>query len=519
MSVYFNISEEDELRIVLLGKTGVGKSSAGNVILGCDRFHTDVSPSSVTTKCQKETRDFNGQTLAIVDTPGLFHTDKSVKEVMTEIVDCITWISPGPHVFLLVLRLGTFSRQDKKSLETFQKVFKDAKRYTIVLFTHGDQCEQGCDAFIKSKKDLKKFIEESCETHHVFNEEVEDESQVNGLLQKINHMVQNNGRRCYSNDLFRQAVTAFKEVMQRPEVKSARHPTQAATEYLEGWISKGLVTVVEQAPERSELRILLVGKVGAGKTSVMNTFLRSSEENERPAFEHLKNYVKIRGRPVVLVDTPGLCSAEQTDEKVMEQIKHRVSLAAPGPHVFLFVLSCLDRFTEEEQDVVKIIKETFGENTPRHSVVLFTCGDQLKKKGKPIEEFIKDSRALKGFVDECNGGYHVFDNKDQDPSQVTELLQKISVMVQKNGGECYAAEIIDEAEKEGNPSGLRKRIALCVNGSALAGAALGGVVSHFVGSSVGVPAGVAAGGAVGGVLGGAGIVTAEHIRAKTCLIQ
>ncbi|XP_036944591.1 GTPase IMAP family member 8-like [Acanthopagrus latus] len=517
---YISGPAEDDLRILLLGGTGVGKSSSANTILRREAFHADRSPSSVTTRCQRASRECDGQTLEIVDTPGLFHTDKGLRELMTEITGCIRWISPGPHVFLLVLRLGTFSRQDQKCLETFQKVFKDAKRYTIVLFTHGDQCEEGCDAFIKRHKDLKRFMEESCEAHHVFNNRVEDESQVNGLLQKINHVVQNNGRSCYSNDLIQQIESVLTEVRQLPEVTSAVDPAQAATEYLEGWICKGLVTVMEQAPDSSQLRIVLIGKVGAGKTSVVNTFLRSSEENEKPVSCGTEPHqVQIAGRSVVLVDTPGLCSTEQTDEEVMKEIERRVSLAVPGPHVFLFVLNCLDRFTEEEQDMVKMIKTTFGEHVTDYTVVLFTCGDELKRDGKLIEDFIKDSRALRGFVGECKGGHHVFDNRNQDPSQVTELLQKISVMVQTNGGKCYTAEILREAEKEGKTLGVRKRIALSVNGSALVGAALGGVVSHFVGSSVGVPAGVAAGGAVGGVLGGVGIVTAEHIRAKTCNIQ
>lgn len=223
---------------MLLGETGVGKSSAGNIILGREEFHTDLSSSSVTTRCQKAIREFNGQTLAIIDTPGLFHTDKSNEEVVREIADCITWISPGPHVFLLVLRLGTFSRQDKKCLETFQKVFKDAKCYMIVLFTYGDQCEQGCDAFIKRHKDLKRFMEESCEAHHVFNNRAEDECQVNGLLQKINHTVQNNGGSCYSNELIREIEPVFKEVMQLPEVTSAGDPEQTAVDFIFKCISE-----------------------------------------------------------------------------------------------------------------------------------------------------------------------------------------------------------------------------------------------------------------------------------------
>ena len=215
---------------------------------------------------------------------------------------------------------------------------------------------------------------------------------------------------------------------------------------------------------------------------------------------------------MVLVDTPGLCSTEQTDEEVMKEIERRVSLAVPGPHVFLFVLNCLDRFTEEEQDMVKMIKTTFGEHVTDYTVVLFTCGDELKRDGKLIEDFIKDSRALRGFVGECKGGHHVFDNRNQDPSQVTELLQKISIMVQTNGGKCYTADSKDKGAR------LKKRIAVTTGSSAVAGAAVGGLVSHFVGSPLGAALGATAGGVVGATVGGAGILAVEHAKHQ-CMIQ
>ncbi|MGL4740718.1 MAG: GTPase [Sarcina sp.] len=262
---------------------------------------------------------------------------------------------------------------------------------------------------------------------------------------------------------------------------------------------------------------MLVGKVKVGKTAVMNTFLRSSEENKKtdpecqrgflPGTEKCKKEeVKIGGRNVVIVDTPGLCNADKEDEEVVEELKKRVSLA--GPYVILFVLSCLDKFHDAEKGIFQIIKNTFGENVVNRTMVLFTHGDEMKNT--TIEKFVEENSDLKNTVNECNGGCHVIDNTDQNLSQVTELLKKIDTMVQKNGG---------KPENEGKRSGVRRKIALAVNGSALAGAGLGAAVSHFAGSIIGIPAGLAAGAAVGGALGGVGIVTAEHLKAKRCVMQ
>lgn len=48
-------------------------------------------------------------------------------------------LTPGPHAFLPVIQLGRFTEQEKRVMETLEKMLSPSvSEYTIVLFSYGD---------------------------------------------------------------------------------------------------------------------------------------------------------------------------------------------------------------------------------------------------------------------------------------------------------------------------------------------------------------------------------------------
>lgn len=218
---YNDFEPVNEIRIVLIGRTGSGKSATENSIMGEKHFESLVSGSSVTNKCKRGETFRRGKKIIVVDTPGLFDTGMTNEKVTKEIVKCIGMTSPGPHAMVLVVGISRFTREEQDTVKHFVDHFGEGMlRYMIVLFTRKDELSrsnQSVHQFVQTVPQELKTILHQCGNRYIaFNNDAvgrEQETQQREFLDLVDAMVSRNGNACYTSELYHEAEATLQRRM------------------------------------------------------------------------------------------------------------------------------------------------------------------------------------------------------------------------------------------------------------------------------------------------------------------
>jgi GTPase Era involved in 16S rRNA processing len=207
------------------------------------------------------------------------------------------------------------------------------------------------------------------------------------------------------------------------------------------------------------MRIFLIGKSALGnsiygsqrKNTPFQSRISSSSVTQTPQVA----YRTYDDRRLCIIDTPGFYDTNESNEGTMKQITIAFRQANPGPHAFLIVL--FGRCTNEETDVLNLLKKKFGEYFLDYCFLIVTHEDEIREYDiqssdeQILQKYFQGApRILQEFRIRCSRRCFLINNRASFAER-EEKISKLIQMIQENenihANSFYNQEMFDHAER------------------------------------------------------------------------
>ncbi|KAK1555072.1 hypothetical protein Q3G72_021555 [Acer saccharum] len=292
-----------ERTVVLVGRTGNGKSATCNSILGTKAFKSRRSSAGVTSTCKLErTVTSDGQIINVIDTPGLFDSAVESEFIGKEIARCVDLAKDGFHAVLVVLSVrNRFTKEEEAAILSLQTLFSSKiTDYMIVVFTGGDELEENEETLEGYLGDgncpepLKNILN-LCRNRRVLfdnktNDKTKKAEQVRELLSLVNMVIAQNLGQPYKYEWF-------------TELKTLRSSYQKEIESLKGKSNKEISELKEDMKRSYDDQLKRISDTVELRLRETNTRLEQQlaeeqaarlkvEENARIALEKSEDEIR-----------------------------------------------------------------------------------------------------------------------------------------------------------------------------------------------------------------------------------